>query len=127
MPTGNVVVERRALEWPIDHQFELNESFVRDAVINLIGFVPFGIALTGVLRIRGMGGRRCMGLVLIAGFLVSLTIEYAQSWVPSRSSSSLDLMLNVLGAWVGAIVWLVVFRGAVEPASGAGQENRSAG
>jgi glycopeptide antibiotics resistance protein len=34
-------------------------------------------------------------------FLLSLAIELAQAWIPSRSSQMLDLMLNTLGGATG--------------------------
>ncbi|MGI9242053.1 MAG: VanZ family protein, partial [Verrucomicrobiales bacterium] len=111
IPAG-AVAERRFLEWPIDHQFSLNQSFVSDTVINLFGFVPFGMAVTGILSMRGVGPRRSLLWVLIWSASLSLFVEYVQTWMPTRSSSALDLMLNILGGLVGLVAWAVVFRPA---------------
>lgn len=112
IPRKDVIVERDLLEWPINHQFELNRSFVSDFILNLFGFVPFGVALTGVLRWRGFPRVKCLITVSLAAVLVSLLIEYAQTWVPSRSSSLLDLVLNIVGGTVGVFVWDLFFRSA---------------
>jgi VanZ family protein len=44
------------------------------------------------------------GVIIAAAlcFSVSLLIEIVQAWMPSRSSASLDLLLNTLGALIGA-------------------------
>jgi glycopeptide antibiotics resistance protein len=42
-------------------------------------------------------------LTVIAGFLLSLFIELAQVWIPTRVSQMADLGLNTAGAWVGAL------------------------
>jgi len=38
-----------------------------------------------------------------AGFVKSFAIEIAQAWIPSRSSQALDLILNTIGAFIGAL------------------------
>jgi glycopeptide antibiotics resistance protein len=43
---------------------------------------------------------------------VSLFIEVFQAWVPSRSSSSLDLMLNGFGGWLGTVTYRRFVMGA---------------
>ena len=74
----------------------------KDVVRNFLGFIPLGFFLSA-LRFDwgGVSARRhyflCVGLC----FMLSLGIELAQAWIPSRSSHMLDLVLNTLGAAAG--------------------------
>jgi VanZ family protein len=77
----------------------------RDAIINLMGFIPLGFLLTALLiRLVGTSEKRAMIHTVLLCFTVSLAIEVFQAWIPSRSSQSLDLILNTAGAWMGAIL-----------------------
>ena len=81
----------------------------RDVVKNLLGFMPFGFLLAWVLapsRRVGAGGRFVIAILVAGG--VSLAIEWAQAYLPSRHSSILDLALNTAGAALGAAPWLAV-------------------
>lgn len=69
-----------------------------DAVANIALFAPFGLFFT----LRWLHGpavsRR---LLLLLAFALSLSIEYYQVYCHNRSTSLLDLVDNVLGAYVG--------------------------
>jgi hypothetical protein len=109
IPVRSVVVERELLAWRFNHQFELSRSFVGDFLLNLLGFIPFGMALCGLLHLRRLSLLQRLVIVFISAALVSLLIEYVQTWFPSRSSSSFDLLLNVVGGTVGVFVWAFLF------------------
>jgi glycopeptide antibiotics resistance protein len=44
-------------------------------------------------------------LTIAAGFLISLFIEYSQSWMVARSSSTRDLILNTSGTFFGVLLY----------------------
>ena len=69
-----------------------------DAVANILLFVPFGL----LYMLRGLDGRSPspVHLVLMA-FALSFSIEYYQVYCHNRSTSLLDLLDNVLGAYLG--------------------------
>jgi len=69
-----------------------------DAVANILLFVPFGL----LYMLRGLDGRAPspVHLVLMA-FALSFSIEYYQVYCHNRSTSLLDLLDNVLGAYLG--------------------------
>jgi hypothetical protein len=98
-----------APEWGI---LEHGRGGVQDIVLNLIGFVPLGFFLSAVLnRSGGRFSRRGVLIAVVLGFSVSLFIEIVQAWIPSRSSSMSDLLLNTLGTWLGALAFrLTSFR-----------------
>ena len=84
---------------------------IRDVGVNLLGFVPFGfflVALIGdVTRLRrGV----CLAAAVTVGFTLSFSIELAQAWIPSRSSSPLDLLLNAVGVGLGGALFSVASR-----------------
>ena len=67
-----------------------------------MGFVPLGFFL-GALRsdFARADARRNLLLCIGLCFVLSLGIEVAQAWIPSRSSQMLDLGLNTLGGTTG--------------------------
>lgn len=89
-------------------QLSWNRPDVKDYLLNLIGFMPFGLlsALTGIK----LGLRTGVAVVsaVVLGLVFSFGIEYAQSWMPSRSSSALDLLLNTTGTLLGALTYLMI-------------------
>ena len=77
----------------------------RDAVINLVGFVPLGLLLGLWARRTGRpSGWAAMAFV----FATSLAIETLQIGIPKREPSFDDLIFNTLGgaAGIGLARWL---------------------
>ncbi|RKX30145.1 MAG: hypothetical protein DRP71_15530 [Verrucomicrobia bacterium] len=99
-------LSRRVFD-PLSSYGRFDASFWSDFRVNLFGFVPFGFLLMSLIagsRKRGMIAN--IVSVTIAGFLLSVGIEFVQSWFPARNSSLLDLLLNTLGAELGAWLWV---------------------
>jgi hypothetical protein len=79
-----------------------NRSLAFDVVLNLLGFMPLGFAGAATLSHSKFGaGLKSMLLVVAFCFITSLLIEFLQSWMPTRNSSGLDLLLNTIGAFLG--------------------------
>jgi VanZ family protein len=75
-----------------------------DVLVNVGGFVPLGFVFCGYLSsIRG--ARRPLLLTTVVGFVISLTIEFLQSYLPTRNSGTTDLFTNSLGSFLGARVY----------------------
>ncbi|WP_373500817.1 VanZ family protein [Desulfococcus sp.] len=109
-PAAVTVLKPRILAFPPD-KFRFSSNFIQDIIINFIGFVPFGLVFTAILlRVRGLRVGYAMAASVLLGFAVSLAIEIGQAWIPSRSSSLLDLLLNTGGAGSGAAVWGILCR-----------------
>jgi VanZ family protein len=84
---------------------EFNLSLFQDMVINLTGFFPMGFLLSALLwHWRRQTFRKRLLIVMLVCGVISLTIELAQAWIPSRSSQMLDLILNTLGGGIGALL-----------------------
>jgi len=106
-PGREQVNSRRRAEWvPFTRPSPVR---ARDTALNLVMFIPFGVLLTLALN---AGRGRVLASVArsgLLGFLLSLVIEATQYFIPARFPSSSDLVLNTLGAALGALVtaaWL---------------------
>ena len=88
-----------------------SERFRQDILLNLLGFVPLGLLLARIGRGRLPGSTLVrFGAACAGGALLSLGIELGQAMLPSRFSSVLDLLLNVIGTGIGAGLWLLFER-----------------
>lgn len=103
LPSVFPILEKRFLSFP-SRDFKANSNFFMDVVLNLLGFIPLGMILCALFNETG-GVIRKNAVLLSSGFcfLISLSIETAQVWMPSRSSQMIDLVLNMLGAFLGAM------------------------
>ncbi|WP_082054774.1 VanZ family protein [Cupriavidus basilensis] len=71
-----------------------------DLITNVLGYCPLGALVVLSLHPR-ISGVRAVLLALVAGTLLSGTMEALQTWLPNRVSSNIDLMTNALGALLG--------------------------
>ena len=76
-----------------------------DVGLNVVGFIPLGFAWGTVLARQLKPGRRVV-LVWLAGTVLSLLLETAQNYLPTRVASNLDLAANSAGALLGALLAL---------------------
>lgn len=93
----------------IPHKQDLEDW--SDVVINLLGFIPFGILLVLYFRSRRWPIARSFLVTIASGFFLSLFIELLQVFLPSRDSSLLDVINNTLGTAMGAglAVWMLPY------------------
>jgi len=95
---------------------KFDKKGIEDILLNLAGFIPLGFVFTTTFG--GLGGapqKKAVYITLFLCLLVSLIIEIAQAWMPSRSSSQLDLMCNVAGSVIGIFMahWILKRKGFV--------------
>ncbi|HEX5126187.1 MAG TPA: VanZ family protein [Rhodocyclaceae bacterium] len=72
-----------------------------DLVLNIIGYFPLGFVAAASLRGTYRTGR-VIFTVTLACALLSLCLETAQNYLPTRVASNLDLATNTIGALAGA-------------------------
>lgn len=86
-----------------------------DLVANLLGYLPLGALVFGA-RVRGGEGTARAAIVsIVAGTLLSFSMEVLQNYLPRRIASNVDLGLNALGTALGvALAVLVHWRGGVD-------------
>jgi hypothetical protein len=105
IPLKMQILKREILS-PTWSKFKFNRSFIIDIVLNLVGFIPFGFVLSATLiKLGGTFEKNDVLITVVLCFTLSLFIEIVQAWIPSRSSHMLDLILNTLGALIGAIIY----------------------
>lgn len=75
-----------------------------DTVGNIVVFLPFGIAIYFALSLQGASQLRATIVATLIGMTVSVIYEIAQFWIPGRAVASDDVILNTLGAGLGALV-----------------------
>jgi hypothetical protein len=91
--------------------FRWNRSFVQDTIVNLLGFVPLGFFFTAFLLKASNWKKKIIYIgVAATGFVISLTIELSQIYLPSRYSQLDDVICNSVGTVLGVIILRLVIQ-----------------
>lgn len=88
--------------WPA----ELTRYIVRDVVLNVVLYVPLGLAAAMVFLRRDSRAVSAAAAIALA-FGVSLSMELLQVYEPQRDPSSLDVLTNVGGGAMGTLIALL--------------------
>ncbi|MFM8501541.1 MAG: VanZ family protein, partial [Fluviibacter sp.] len=78
----------------------------QDAWFNVFAYMPLGFLLSLSPTHRPWPWARVL-LPLLAGFLLSASLESLQTFIPGRVSSGLDLTLNTAGTLMGSALALI--------------------
>jgi len=85
-----------------------------DLISNALGYAPLGFLLCLSALRTGKAPYAVTRATLTAAVL-SLVMEASQSYLPARVPSYVDLILNIAGAWAGAVLALALERfGAID-------------
>ena len=128
IPERFFVLHEQFLESPWS-EFHSGWRYWKNVGVNIAGFVPLGFffcAYFSALRTT----KRAMAGAVVFGFVVSLTIEVLQSFLPTRDSGVTDLFTNTFGTALGTIAcaWMMQrgwFTWAVIPIRGSIAERKS--
>ena len=96
---------------------------VGDVAFNVLAYLPFGFALVMAWPLR-WSGLRSIAATLGSALALSLAMESAQIWLPTRYASVLDTFANLVGALVGSIFGALVI--SSRPLLNAGRKLREA-
>jgi hypothetical protein len=114
IPSRMQILKKDVLSHAWD-EWMLSKYTILDIVINFLGFMPFGFVLSAMLHKLGRTCRKHYALTaFILCFMVSLIIEISQAWIPLRSSSIHDLILNILGGLAGIAAFRLFISRSVE-------------
>lgn len=72
-----------------------------DIILNIIMLLPVGLVVGSLLRMLGINVNQSIKIATGLGFLISLSIECCQIFLP-RSFSGVDMLANTVGALLGA-------------------------
>ena len=108
IPSAFLVPHKPFLESP-SMEFIPALGYLRDIIENIVGFIPLGLFLCLWLAGSQRLGRAFLYSAL-AGSGLSLAIEIAQFYVPSRGSGITDVITNTTGAAVGAVAAVIYAR-----------------
>jgi glycopeptide antibiotics resistance protein len=76
-----------------------------DSFLNILLFVPYGFGLAERLRERGKSRTAVLGITLLAGALLSYSVELLQFYIPMRDSGWGDVITNSTGSVLGLFVY----------------------
>ncbi len=95
-----------AAPWP-RHALEF------DVVVNILGYLPLGFLGIVALypRIRNVTASLLVGAT---SFVVSMSMEALQTFLPTRVASKVDLVTNFIGALCGIVLGLAVVEGMLD-------------
>jgi len=79
---------------------------VFDVVVNVIGYLPLGFLAVLAVHPR-LRGASAFAFSLACSLLLSFVLESLQLYLPTRTSSNLDLLANAAGGAVGALAAVV--------------------
>lgn len=99
IPYEFVLLHQPRLE-PFWKEYKPGWSHWKDILVNLVGFMPLGLVFYACALSVWSLKRPVLASVAL-GLAVSLTIEVVQSFLPSRSSGTMDLITNTLGTYIG--------------------------
>ena len=80
-----------------------------DVASNVVAYLPMGAAAAAALAAPGAGPAQRLRAALfglLAASALSHAMENLQRWMPDRTPSVVDWMLNGLGAALGVAAWL---------------------
>ncbi|HJZ63684.1 MAG TPA: VanZ family protein [Candidatus Acidoferrum sp.] len=100
IPKNFFLPHKPVLQSPLPH-YETSWHYYRDALFNVLGFVPFGFLLCAWLGNARLA-RHGVLYSFLAGALFSFLIELIQGYIPQRDSGFNDVITNSLGALLGA-------------------------
>ena len=84
-----------------------------DLTANIVGYLPLG--LLGVLALYPrLRGRAAVGVMTGGALILSLMLEAAQGYLPSRIASNVDVLCNLGGALLGALLGAQFSAGILE-------------
>jgi len=80
---------------------------VSDAVFNVVAYVPLGTAL--LITWPSSWSRTLKLLVtIVLAALLSISMESAQMWLPTRYASAFDTLANLVGTVIGALLGIAL-------------------
>lgn len=105
LKNGNIIIKmsfnyhsKKSIHWALS-------TPIRDAVKNILMFIPFGVGGYVVLKLKGEKTYKILILLLIAGASFGIVIESLQYFLPiNRMVQFIDVINNGLSCLLGGII-----------------------
>jgi glycopeptide antibiotics resistance protein len=88
----------------LDAYFTTSFQYLKDVIVNILVFIPFGFLLHRTMRRRHRSSLKIVAFILIIGVLFTFAIESLQYFVVTRNSSLIDVICNTIGVALGIAV-----------------------
>ena len=108
--TNSIVIPKffnppgKSLLVSLDNFVEWGHVDYRDFFLNTLLFIPFGFLLRLLLEKQTNHYYLSLSITMIAGLLLTISIETSQIFLPDRYTSIMDVLSNTLGTIVGALL-----------------------
>ena len=89
---------------PFWQEFRNDKGYFEDVILNIAGFVPFGLVVCAYFSTQGKS-KRAIVVTIVLGALLSFSIVVPETFLPMRDSSSTDLITNTLGTAIGVAIY----------------------
>lgn len=77
-----------------------------DLLVNTFLFLPFGFGFSQLMMRKTRQKKALVAIIVsLVSFSLSLTVEFLQVFLPSRSTQTSDLLLNSLSGLLGFLCW----------------------
>lgn len=86
-------------------EFSFSKGYLKDVVINVGGFVPFGFFFYAYFLTKRNISHPAL-LAILFGAAISLMIEVLQGYMPTRDSGMTDVVTNTIGTALGVELYL---------------------
>jgi len=83
------------------------QVFAFDVMVNVLGYMPYGFLCVAALYPRTRGAAAFV-LAVSSATLLSILLESAQNYLPTRFASNIDVLSNLAGALLGAAAGLAL-------------------
>ena len=103
IPRRFMIIDQLRFQSPVS-EFYTQGSYLKNVLINVTGFVPLGFMVTLYFAAVRRMSRAAIAAVLV-GAAVSFTIEYFQSFLPTRYSGWTDIITNTVGTAIGVALY----------------------
>ena len=77
---------------------------------NIVLFLPVGFFLSAVMAKTWLSPLKCIFLVLVISSILSFSIEFLQVFLPGRSPTLADILMNSIGGLLGSACYVYLGR-----------------
>lgn len=86
-------------------EFKFESNYASDLILNFLAFVILGFLTVAAYSYFSLKKSLLLFIAVLNSFLISITIETLQVFLPSRTSQLSDLILNTLGGYSGGAAY----------------------